>query len=462
MIESIVSDQLPTFDSLSYVDSLTRISLVINCNSVNLINSIIQTSLDVKYDTSLDTHILTFLHKNKSLSYNEFYERICDNHLVSKDAFNNHLKILIADKMLIKHDLNERGKRVWYSLSDYAKDRLEADNLSADHTKTSEKEVGIRRKMFLVLLFAEYYNNHIYESHSEKQLEKLLDTISTLDELESFPEEMVGTHLTRSECIPIKLTPIGHIFPYPPQFVNPPYKVYVTRYTDPLRGLVIWKERYETCELKCINSSNKGTNDHKVSIDKSQISRYIYRSKLLGISRKDMISKKNFAFEHVDMTINEVEEALKFMIERKILIPSYFIFGEIRYTISDDCLRSLIYDCFNLIMITEELMEYVWRNIRKPKSVERSWLASIHGHRRAEFLFTEFYLYRRKSFQLNKKDRTNNLKGMYIKARLKSVIHWRELINQIHKDTVEKHQFPLRDLLEIACPNFFIEDLIKF
>ena len=430
----------------------------------------------MKYKSDLDYKIINILHEHITLHYNELFKLVNNELHISRDAFNYHLKYLIQQKRLSKRDHRERGKPVYYFLTEEAKDELRANCLIINpHKQKSEFHVETleerRQKMYLLLLFAQSTNGTIHSLNDDAQLAKFLHQISPKAKLIRRQERLVETNSMVTNRLVVIITrkifvpEIGLV--EPSILAVPPYRLYVTNY-NPIDEIKIWKERYEYYNIVRKYEKYEFTRNfqqerirelkNKIGLKENDRIVYVYRYMLPGISLKEMMDKERFAFEHINLTRSETKKAIEMLKENNIIKPVYVLSGEIRYEIANESIRNLILDSLKLLVKTENLFYLIWNHVRKPTSAERKWFASIHGYSKSQELFREYYWNRKRDY-VSKDTRKSSRKekNIDIKNKLEEIVNDVDKLKRTHKPTVIKYRFPLNKLTEIISPEFDIK-----
>jgi len=246
---------------------------------------------------------------------------------------------------------------------------------------------------------------------------------------------------------------------WPLSYVTPPYRLSVTRYEPISGGIKIWKERYAYFDYNEHTSIrielNKIRQKMKSGFDGgSNIQLYLYRYTLPGISAADLLNHKRFVFEHIDLTGEEVQKALAFLLEKKMIRKVLEFAKEPRFSIAEPALEEVIADCWDILQIVREIAFTTWMYLRKPNELERKWLAVFYGNEKSEEIFRSYYYYRKRWKLKVKQDKEFSVSVQSGIKKLKVEVQRNidNLYKKCNNDTIKAYGFPLDKLIELIYP----------
>jgi DNA-binding HxlR family transcriptional regulator len=367
----------------------------------------------MELDEEIDNSIIDMLNKNKKMYYMGLYRAICKAYKkISIDAFNFHLKTMRDKNLIDRQDSKERGKKVYYFLSEKAKQeqRLKILQFKSQKGKINlkrESDEGRRQKLyFLMLLFLQNWK----PVYSVKDGEDGLNDIILAD-----------ANITKKDLIvkEIKKEVQGdqHI-------VSTIYK--------PISGLAIRKQ-------EIFKEPNK------------QNYRVGYNCVLPGVSIDEILKDSNrIAFKHNKFRRTEVEDALD--LARKEGLLKLIIFGDdFRYVVADDALENLLRECWGLYSAILYKMERKWKFICSPTKEECKWLELFHGAKRADKIRIDAYHHRHSLSSKKKKKYLRKVKEE-LKILEQDIIEYTEELRRQYDKTIEKYRFPIEKILEVIYP----------
>jgi hypothetical protein len=346
----------------------------------------------------IDRNIIKALSEYEILSSQDLKDKIESkdylNRTLSPDTYSSHMKNLVAEKVLEKNFENPRHglKWIFYSLTESAKEeylfqileiKSKTKNKKIDLKKESDEEK--RQKMYHLLFFLETQDHPVYELHTDQQLEDFLSKVNVAKNELKVEGEEIRAAFTTSWAPYRRLIPIDETLNVEPiTSITPPYRVFITRYKLPNSYVRIWEERYayydyagETAvrkELEGLKKKIEGLRDSNVSIS-------LWRYAVPGISMSDLLNYKRYLFKHIYFTWDEAQRAFDLLKQKEIIKPVCVFFDEIRYSITDQALREVIIDCWNVFGTIEEIMMLTWLYLRKPKDREIKHATAFYGYK---------------------------------------------------------------------------------
>jgi hypothetical protein len=360
----------------------------------------------MKFDKQIDNSIVTALTEKPTIYYMELLEVVRRSYRhISLDTFNSHIRKMLSEGYIGKNDTGERGKKVYYFLTEKTKqmERLKILNFNAKNDITELNDQSEQEKRLHALLIF-FLSDHIaYQFKTEEQLKDFLSEAGVSMNDLGLPGEPITLY---SDGKPCKVT------------------VQKTR-----SGINVskWEEL----------TPNKNI---------------FYSCSLPGSSPSEVLSdSEDRVFTHANITQKEMEDAFC-IAQREGLLKRVMKFrNEGRYKIADQSLVNFIGDCLDLFKVILEKLQIVWRTIRTPNNQEIKWLELFKGRREADAIRNQAYQHRhslkrsekKKRIALAKKEIEDREKE--IQESITDLVKWRAA-------TVDKYWFPCERILEIAAP----------
>ena len=362
----------------------------------------------MELDEEIDNSIIDMLNKNKKMYYMGLYRAICKAYKkISIDAFNFHLKTMRDKNLIDRQDSKERGKKVYYFLSEKAKQeqRLKILQFKSQEGKINlkrESDEGRRQKLyFLMLLFLQNWK----PVYGVEGLNIILEDANISEKdliVEKKKKEVQGDQ---------------HI---------------VSTMFKPISGLVIRKQ-------EIFKESNK--ENYRVE----------YNCVLPGVSIDEILKDSNrIAFKHNKFRRTEVEDTLD--LARKEGLLKLIKFGDdFRYIVADDALENLLRECWCLYSAIFYKMERKWKFICSPTKEECKWLELFHGTKKANKIRIDAY-HHRHSLSIKKKKKYLKKVKEEVKILEQDIIEYIAELRRQYDKTIEKYQFPIEKILEVIYP----------
>ena len=398
-----------------------------------------------KYNYEIDNTIFQILQQNNTMGYNELYRSVNLKFYVSEGSFDYHIKKLLSLNLISKKDSFVRGKPVLYFLTTEGKRQLQMKIVKIKY-KNEQSNLILndderRRIMLYFVLFVmdtwvkEYQFNR-YE------FDKLLSSLNLKEKELKIKEK---------------------------QFYQLPFrnkkefgKEKRTLYQIPNQLLESLDEEYQDffsiTKLEYFSHNNQQIGppvlDH---IDEFQITyllnedsepEIVYECELPGFSKNDILySKERPIFEHINFTINEVEEILD-LAEKEGIIKLLKIGNDVRYVLSDLNLRRFFEDLKDFSEIVDGYIFKIWLT-RKPKKEEIKWMNLFNGEKNTDEIRRITYIDRHN----RSKTILNNRKKLWVYNQgLGIQKYYNKLLKKFKK--VKKMNLPLIELLEMVYPKY--------
>lgn len=289
------------------------------------------------------------------LSWSELYTSVKEilGRILSPRDFTRHLLKMIEEKRLCKEDQKTRGTRVYYSLPANTKNEYQLNLLGID--ENAKRRRDLIQLMFLFEIFGTDYQIN------EEQIDEFLSYIP------GSRNDLVIEEIGDTE---IRGAPI------------------ITFY-KPVNRVEIWHVRFKKSEF------------HKAES--------FYQIKMPGISLEDLVnpnSNRHLSFllpyDHNTFTEAEAKDAIDTLLKANILKPVMSFVGQIRYSIADDRLSTLIEKLGYLHIRKLGLIELNW-GYQRPTVSELEQLESAYSKRMIDRIRIDSYTRR----QAIKRDKTN-------------------------------------------------------
>ncbi len=451
-----------------------------------------------KYDEYLDKSIIRALNADSELSYNEIHRRVNkDYRMVADTVLSYHLQILEQQKKYISgRIIRDKGVRVYYSLTDKARQQYQFGVLEFSPTitkegkikkikgnkfQTEETEESKRKKMYMLLFFIGTVNHPIYLPKSKKEFQDFLSEIGLADivnehddidiwlkQIPKRSERIILATNTETQLSDTLFLPIDdNVQALPIPSITPPYRLFITLYSVPMHRVTFWKEEYAYFDYSSEYEKEAWRPEleefrkqiKKKTVKAKNITVEAYRYTVPGISISDLLNKdRSFAFEYIDINQQEAQEAFSLLKENGLLKAEFEFMGETRYSIADESLIEVISACGDVSVTLYDAMTMTWFYIRGPTELERQWLATFFGHKTADHLFRNCYSYRKGdvsssiSLEANKQQDFISYVQQCIKNLKKKATADIKAIRSKYADRIAKYMFPLDDLIEVISP----------
>lgn len=398
-----------------------------------------------KYNYEIDNTIFQILQQNNTMGYNELYRSVNLKFYVSEGSYDYHIKKLLSLNLIGKKDSFVRGKPVLYFLTTEGKRQLQMKivKIKYNHEQSNLilKDAERRRIMLYFVLFVmdtwvkEYQFNR-YE------FDKLLSSLNIKEKELKIKEK---------------------------QFYQLPFrnkkefgKEKRTLYKIPNQLLESIDEEYQhffsITKLEYFSHNNQQIGppvlDH---VDEFRITyllnedskpEIVYECELPGISKNDILySDERPIFEHINFTINEVEEIID-LAEKERIIKALKIGNDIRYVLSNLNLRRFFEDLRDFYEIIDGYICKIWLT-RKPKKEEIKWMNLFNGEKKTDEIRRITYIDRHN----RSKTILNNRKKLWVYNQgLGIQKYYNNLLKKFKK--VKKMNLPLIELLEMVYPKY--------
>ena len=173
----------------------------------------------------------------------------------------------------------------------------------------------------------------------------------------------------------------------------------------------------------------------------------VYECELPGISKNDILySDERPIFEHINFTINEVEEIID-LAEKEGIIKALKIGNDIRYVLSNLNLRRFFEDLRDFYEIIDGYICKIWLT-RKPKKEEIKWMNLFNGEKKTDEIRRITYIDRHN----RSKTILNNRKKLWVYNQGLGIQKYYN--NLLKKKKVKKMNLPLIELLEMVYPKY--------
>lgn len=274
----------------------------------------------------------------------------------------------LVSPVLLKQD-SERGKKIFYSLSNNARIRL---NLKLPILR----EESAREKAYqLFLNFMAFQNVSTDDSKSVKLSE---------EEFEHFLQKI---HVSRTELKQISVKKrIVHR-----QIRTPKNELMMVR--EPVKVTAFSKEQHQSdiiiYRIDYLHNSEKDDS-------------FYYTYQLPGISIDEVLSydQTGRAFWHNKLTRYVATEYFQLLEEERLVkhirSPVLLYLDEVRFEIANNALRGFIISCTYLLTLSIERMHLTWKNFRPPKVEEEKWFSIFWGKTKTKIILEELRQYRLK------------------------------------------------------------------
>lgn len=313
---------------------------------------------------------------------------------------------MLSEGYIDKDDTGERGKKVYYFLTEKTKQlqrlkilKIKSKKQVSELNRLSEEEK--RQNMYLMIFFLG--RRTYYPFKTEGQLRDFLSEAgSSMNDL--------------------------------------------VLYTRP-------REHYRDGKRLVLTNWKTGSDIHVTNVEdlsapNSDIS---YNCILPGISPSETFKQSGRVFEHINITQTEMEDTFHLAYREGALKIVMEFRNELRYEIADPSLADFFFDCWDLFRLILRKLEIVWRTIRAPNAQEVKWLELLRSRRQADSIRMQAYHQRHSLRKTKKRNRILVAKGEVGVCESEINGFLMHLLDK-HTDTIRKYRFPTERILEIINP----------
>jgi DNA-binding HxlR family transcriptional regulator len=376
---------------------------------------IIQSTMDaMRYDLEIDDIIINGLNE-RDMHWNELYRHVRESHKhLSYDAFTKHLKILISKKLVDRNDIKQRGVKVFYFLTEEARQQLRLKILQSKSSKGRTKmelRTNEDRRQLLFILLLLFRQRHTYHLETEQDFDDFLSMFN--------------------------LT--GKVF------------------TLGSNKLEIAKDKNQYYRNSTLNAGHVIVNRRELVDSRTQQSHSVsYRCNVRRISIKEISNPETRpAFWHVKLTEPEINDAVQSLCEEGLIRP-FMYQNEPLYFVVEKSLEVLLDDCYILYKDIYNEILHIWEFLRKPTPEEVGWLELFEGTKRASEIRNETYK-KRKAIREDKRPGFLNFLKKENKEWEKELGKMVSQIMTKHSKTIQEYRFPTEKIFELIYPEFLHE-----
>lgn len=323
------------------------------------------------WNSDIDDWIIEALKKNKKLGRNEIYNYVNKRYSLSKDAFDNHLKFLIQNNIVGRHDVGQRGTRIEHFLIDEANRKLLLGTLDPRELKNKNKKLikitsHMKRKALYILILMFNYTTS-FEFQNKEDAESFLA----------------------------------------------PLRLKIIRITDKSRIINKSESKEVNLDRKQFQTIFRSSDNSVTVFSNEYVNRFggifnVYNCQIRGMTKQSVILNRiDKPFQHLSFTLNQLDEAFELLCEDQILHPMPISDSEYIYRIIDNDVYTLLYSIEGLFTeCVMPVMRKIWKYLRYPTSEERNWLTYVEGDIGANRIIIEDTEHRQKTMGV---DMTGNL-----------------------------------------------------
>jgi DNA-binding HxlR family transcriptional regulator len=378
-----------------------------------------QSTTDVmRYDLKIDGIIIKCLNE-RDMHWNELYRHVCESYKhISYDAFTKHLKILRSKKLVDCNDIKERGVKVYYFLTEEARQQRRLKILqyksSKERTRMEIKTNEDRRQAVFILLFL-FRKRHTYHLETEQDFDNFLSTFNLTGKVFTLGSNKLEIAKDKNQFY---------------------------RNSTLIAGDVIVNRR----ELV----DSRSHQSHSLS----------YRCSIRRINLKEILNPETRpAFWHLKLTEGEINDAIQSLREEGLIRP-FMYQNEPLYFVVDKSLEVLLDDCYNLYKDIYNAILHIWEFLRKPTPEEVGWLELFEGTKRSSEIRNEAY----KKRKAIREDKRPGFLNWLKKENKEWEIELRKMVSQImtrHNKAIQEYRFPTKKIFELINPEFLHESFSR-
>lgn len=378
----------------------------------------------MQYDKNIDQVIINELGQYEHLGYLELKKRVEKslNRTISFDTYNVHLKQMLKENTLSKQDNRERGKPVFYSLTEKAKKQNHLNLLGIN-----PKQILFRR-IYEKVFFYEIFHTPLNIISSEQELDAFLS------EVNATRNDLDGIH-------------IDHDLEFAKKREEISFADTKTIYTMKESGVRITKTDYWEANKY---TKNKYATEYTFTLPGISISEFM--------DNDDLLSAK---FQRDD-----VEEGFSILIKNGLIKPALVFRGETRYIIADERLRSLTQDLRLAHNMEWWLLKHKWKHFSEPTQEEQQRMNWLIGEEEMKTIFRDAEMSRFEDKELRRGKLIFKFAPNGQSKRRQEYMHYlnqellkyeSEFIKEVqdvkkkHSETIEDYVF-IHDIIGIVCP----------
>jgi DNA-binding HxlR family transcriptional regulator len=368
----------------------------------------------MRYDLKIDGIIIKCLNE-RDMHWNELYRHVCESYKhISYDAFTKHLKILRSKKLVDRNDIKERGVKVYYFLTEEARQQRRLKILqyksSKERTRMEIKTNEDRRQAVLILLFL-FRKRHTYHLETEQDFDDFLSTFNLTGKVFTLGSNKLEIAKDKNQFY---------------------------RNSTLIAGDVIVNRR----ELV----DSRSHQSHSLS----------YLCSIRRINLKEILNPETRpAFWHLKLTEGEINDAIQSLREEGLIRP-FMYQNEPLYFVVEKSLEVLLDDCYILYKDIYNEILHIWEFLRKPTPEEVGWLELFEGTKRASEIRNETYK-KRKAIREDKRPGFLNFLKKENKEWEKELGKMVSQIMTKHSKTIQEYRFPTEKIFELIYPEFLHE-----
>jgi hypothetical protein len=371
------------------------------------------------YYQAIDQAIVDVLSQVERMSNGELkreVEQRCESTIPSK-TWSNHLKKMQLENYLLKDDTLQRNQKVFYSLTEFAKELRDLKLLRTDPKRVTFIQI-YANLLFRIIIEGTAYpgddlENILNEIHANKQ-ELYIDDIK---------KKFIESHVEKRE-----LTTVPEI----------PLRVITTTYYKPT-----------SLGVKIIESTSYREN----IFYKNRIEYTSYTYTVPGASVEDL-AQLYYTFKPC---MADCETAIELLLRRDIISPIMDFRGKTRYVIADPALTEFVTEFNRFFELEKEHLNVRWQHLSGPTSNEEQSISLYYSDKTesAKF-FTRHELQR----YLFKQAGKNNEEILKLQTKLeelqtkfeKNRLEYFNYLNEKYRGIINKKHF-LREIIQIISPS---------
>lgn len=379
----------------------------------------------MRWDEKVDSSIIESLGKDQ-LHTEGLYEQVCSRYRgISFDAFNRHLKKLVADGYIKKSSIGI-GKKASHCLTEKARRSLRIGTFDIKSKKgrvrrgVNSERIKCQKLYVLLLLFR---HRTIYRFDTEIEFDNFLTQFKLTS------EQLIQTHS--------------------PNFIHisgdGSYQYLGTAWKSPNGDIEISK--HDITHRK----------DSTGNLRRLTQPEFYYSCSVKGLTEREVLnSDLRLASSSFRITREEAEEAFRILHKENLLKPIAVYKNEVLYAVSDERSDEFLQDCLEVYEFVSGGIIDIWGSISRPNPQEVRWLEFFIGKEGTDKIRNHAYETKKAKRGMTTDDFYEWLKWWRhsLKKSKDDIDAMVTDLKKKHELTIQKYPYPSNDVLELVYPNF--------